>query len=80
LPVVAALGAGGFQLFVNFKIKHRLNAFISQLEAAMHLMAGGLRVGLALRHAAIIAIVIDELPDPARKRVPSRRSVKRISV
>jgi tight adherence protein B len=64
LPVVAALGAGGFQLFVNFKIKHRLNAFISQLEAAMHLMAGGLRVGLALRQA--IAIVIDELPDPAR--------------
>jgi Flp pilus assembly protein TadB len=64
LPIVAALGAGGFQLFVNFKIKSRLDAFIAQLEAAMHLMAGGLRVGLALRQA--IAIVIDELPDPAR--------------
>lgn len=64
LPIIAAMGAGGFQLFVNFKIKHRLDAFISQLEAAMHLMAGGLRVGLALRQA--IAIVNDELPDPAR--------------
>ncbi len=64
LPVIGAMGVGGFQFFVNFKMKHRLDAFIAQLEAAMHLMAGGLRVGLALRQA--IAIVIDELPDPAR--------------
>lgn len=64
LPIIAAMGAGGFQLLVNFKIKSRLDAYITQLEAAMHLMAGGLRVGLALRQA--IAIVIDELPDPAR--------------
>jgi tight adherence protein B len=64
LPIVAAVGAGGFYMVVNFKIRHRLEAFGAQLEPAMHLMAGGLRVGLALRQA--LAIVIDELPDPAR--------------
>ncbi|HEV3090264.1 MAG TPA: type II secretion system F family protein [Candidatus Cybelea sp.] len=64
LPVIVALGAGGFYFFVNFKIQRRLDTFGSQLEPAMHLMAGGLRVGLALRQA--LAIVIDELPDPAR--------------
>lgn len=64
LPLIAALGAGGFYFFVNFKIQRRLDAFGAQLEPAMHLMAGGLRVGLALRQA--LAIVIDELPDPAR--------------
>lgn len=64
LPIIGGLGAGGFYMFVNYKIKARLEAFASQLEPAMHLMAGGLRVGLALRQA--LAIVIDELPDPAR--------------
>jgi tight adherence protein B len=64
LPAIAGLGAGGFYLFVNFKMKSRLDAFAGQLEPAMHLMAGGLRVGLALRQA--LSIVTDELPDPAR--------------
>jgi Flp pilus assembly protein TadB len=65
LPIIGAAGAGGFQFFVTFKINHRLNAFGAQLEPAMQLMAGGLRVGLALRQA--LAVVIEELPDPARE-------------
>jgi tight adherence protein B len=64
LPVIVAVGAGGFYYYVNFRMERRLNAFIAQLEPAMHLMAGGLRVGLALRQA--LANVIEELPDPAR--------------
>lgn len=64
LPIIAGLGILGFQVFVNMKIKRRIDAFGAQLEPAMHLIAGGLRVGLALRQA--LAIVIDELPDPAR--------------
>lgn len=64
LPLIAGVAAGGFNFFVGFKIRKRLEAFGAQLEPALHLMAGGLRVGLALRQA--LAIVIDELPDPAR--------------
>jgi Flp pilus assembly protein TadB len=64
LAIIIAVGYGGFSFFVSFKIGRRLEAFGSQLEPAMHLMAGGLRVGLALRQA--LAIVIEELPDPAR--------------
>ncbi len=63
LPVVAGLGAFGFYAFVRFRIGRRLGAFAEQLEPATRLIAGGLRVGLALRQA--LAIVIDELPDPA---------------
>ena len=64
LPVIVAVGAGTFYYYVNFRMERRLNAFIAQLEPAMHLMAGGLRVGLALRQA--LANVIEELPDPGR--------------
>ena len=45
------------------KVRRRLEAFVSQLELALHLMAGGLRVGLSMRQA--LASVVDELPDPA---------------
>ncbi len=64
LPVFAGLGALMFSYFVNFKIERRLAAFGEQLEPATRLIGGGLRVGLGLRQA--LAIVIDELPDPAR--------------
>ena len=46
------------------RIARRLDAFITQLELALRLIAGGLRVGLGLRQA--LTIVIEELPDPAR--------------
>jgi Flp pilus assembly protein TadB len=64
LPVLAALGALGFFGYVRFRMGRRLKAFVAQLEPSTRLMAGGLRVGLGLRQA--LALVIDELPDPAR--------------
>jgi Flp pilus assembly protein TadB len=64
LPMVAGIAWLGFNGFVQFRVRRRLHAFGEQLEPATRLMAGGLRVGLGLRQA--LAIVIDELPDPAR--------------
>jgi tight adherence protein B len=64
LPATAAVGALGFFAYVNFQTRRRLEAFVGQLESATRLMAGGLRVGLGLRQA--LALVIEELPDPAR--------------
>ncbi|MGA8575539.1 MAG: type II secretion system F family protein [Candidatus Cybelea sp.] len=64
LPAIL-LGAGmAFFSYVNVAVGRRLNAFCSQLEPATRLLAGGLRVGLGLRQA--LAMVIEELPDPAR--------------
>jgi Flp pilus assembly protein TadB len=67
LALIPGLGACGVVLFtfwVRLRLRERLNAFVSQLEVALHLMAGGIRVGLGMRQA--MAIVIEELPDPAR--------------
>jgi len=64
LPIIAGLGAFGFYGYLKFATRRRLGAFVAQLEPATLLMAGGLRVGLGVRQA--MALVIDELPDPAR--------------
>jgi len=64
LPVIAGAGALGFYSYVDFRMTKRLDAFVTQLEPATRLIAGALRVGLGLRQA--LAIVVDELPDPAR--------------
>jgi len=64
LPAIAAIAWLGFSSWVRFKMARRLAAFVTQLEPATRLMAGGLRVGLGIRQA--LSIVIDELPDPAR--------------
>jgi tight adherence protein B len=64
LPAVAVAGALLFYVYVDFRTKRRMDAFGTQLEPAMRLMAGGLRVGLGLRQA--MAVVIEELPDPAQ--------------
>jgi tight adherence protein B len=64
LPAVAAAGTFSFYAYVGFRISRRLNAFVSQLEPATRLIAGGLRVGLGLRQS--LTIVTEELPDPAR--------------
>jgi tight adherence protein B len=64
LPIVVACAGLGFLVYVRLRTRLRLNAFVAQLEPATRLMAGGLRVGLGLRQA--LAIVMDELPDPAR--------------
>jgi tight adherence protein B len=64
LPLTAGTAALGFLAYVRLRTRMRLGSFISQLEPATRLMAGGLRVGLGLRQA--MAMVIDEMPDPAR--------------
>lgn len=64
MPIVGFVGASLFTTYVNIKLQRRLDAFVSQLEVALHLLAGGIRVGLSMRQA--LATVIEELPDPAR--------------
>jgi Flp pilus assembly protein TadB len=64
IPVLGLAGTMAFSSYVNFKLARRLAEFVSQLEVALHLLAGGLRVGLSMRQA--LATVIEELPDPAR--------------
>ncbi len=64
LPGIGAVAWFGFASYVRFKMARRLAAFVTQLEPATRLMAGGMRVGLGVRQA--LSIVIDELPDPAR--------------
>lgn len=63
-PVCAGIAVGGFSVAVNFMIQRRLNAFVQQLELALRLIAGGVRVGLGLRQA--LTVVIEEMSDPAR--------------
>jgi Flp pilus assembly protein TadB len=64
LPAFAAAGVFGFYGLVAVKITRRLDAFVTQLEMALRLIASSVRVGLGLRQA--FAIVIEELPDPSR--------------
>jgi tight adherence protein B len=64
LPVCAAISIGTFFGYVHFAVKRRLNAFVQQLELALRLIAGGVRVGLGLRQA--LSLVIEEMTDPAR--------------
>jgi Flp pilus assembly protein TadB len=64
IPGLGACGVVLFTFWVRLRLRERLNAFVSQLEVALHLMAGGIRVGLGMRQA--LAMVIEELPDPAR--------------
>lgn len=64
MPVLAAAGAAAFYGWVRYRIGRRLEAFTTQLEIALRLIASGTRVGLALRQA--LTMVTEELPDPAR--------------
>jgi tight adherence protein B len=64
LPVCAALSIGGFIAFLRFAVERRLKRFVEQLELALRLIAGGVRVGLSLRQA--LTVVIEEMSDPAR--------------
>lgn len=64
LPICAAIAAGGYNAWAQWKLKTRVNAFVEQLELALRLMASGLRTGLGLRQS--LALVTDEMPDPAR--------------
>jgi tight adherence protein B len=63
IPVIFGMAFLAFTFYVGLKMRRRLEAFVSQLEVALRLMAGGIRVGLSMRQA--LAAVVDELPDPA---------------
>ena len=63
VPVIFGASALLFSIWVGMKLRARLEKFVSQLEVALHLMAGGIRVGLSMRQA--LTAVVDELGDPA---------------
>jgi tight adherence protein B len=64
LPVCAGLAAGGFRVYLQMKIRKRLDQFVQQLEMALRLIGSGVRIGLGLRQA--LTMVIEEMPDPAK--------------
>jgi len=64
LPVAFGAAFAACGLYVKKVVKNRVTAFKGQLEMALRMISGGLRVGLSLRQALVL--VIDELPDPAR--------------
>jgi tight adherence protein B len=63
-PLCAGFAAGGFWMYVKIQLRKRLDQFVQQLELALRLISSGVRIGLGLRQA--LAIVIEEMPDPAR--------------
>ncbi|MGZ6128872.1 MAG: type II secretion system F family protein [Vulcanimicrobiaceae bacterium] len=65
IPAFIAATAGLFYAWIQFRIKRRIEAFVQQLELALRLIASGVRVGLGLRQA--FTLVIEELPDPAKR-------------
>jgi tight adherence protein B len=62
--ICAAAAFGGLWIYVQMKLRKRLDTFIQQLEMALRLIASGVRIGLALRQA--LTMVIEEMSDPAR--------------
>ena len=75
-PVVLAAAIFGGMMFLRVRGDRRINAFNQQLELVLRMIAGALRVGLGLRQAVIL--VIEEVPDPARRefmRVVGRTNI-----
>jgi tight adherence protein B len=54
----------GLRVLIKIKLHKRLDLFVTQLEMALRLIASGVRIGLSLRQA--LAMVIEEMPNPAR--------------
>jgi tight adherence protein B len=76
LPASMALAVFGCMTFLRLRGDRRINAFNQQLELVLRMLAGALRVGLGLRQAVIL--VIEEVPDPARRefmRVVGRTNI-----
>jgi tight adherence protein B len=64
LVITSALSFFGVRMWINLKVGKRLGEFNTQLEMALRLIAGAMRVGLGLRQALIN--VVADMPDPAR--------------
>ena len=64
LPITMSLAVIGCKVWIDGRIRARLEAFNQQLELVLRLISSGLRVGLGLRQALVI--VIEEMEDPAR--------------
>jgi tight adherence protein B len=64
LVITSALAFFGARLWINIRIGKRLAEFNNQLEMALRLIAGAMRVGLGLRQALVN--VVTDMPDPAR--------------
>lgn len=64
LPALFALTLLGFYGILHWKIRRRWTLFMNQLELALRMISGGLRVGLGLRQALVI--VVQELKEPSR--------------
>lgn len=64
LPLAAGVAGGGFWAYLRLKMRRRLDQFVQQLEMALRLIGSGVRIGLGLRQA--LAMVIEEMQDPAR--------------
>ena len=64
LVLCAGAAAAGGWMYLQMKLRKRLNNFVTQLELALRLIASGVRIGLGLRQA--LTVVIEEMPDPAK--------------
>jgi tight adherence protein B len=64
LPLCGVAAVFGLRAIIGMKTAKRLDTFVTQLEVALRLISSGVRIGLGLRQA--LAMVIDEMPDPAR--------------
>ena len=64
LPLAGVVAAGATYVYIKMKVRKRLDSFTTQLEMALRLISSGVRIGLGLRQA--LAMVIEEMPDPAR--------------
>lgn len=64
LVITSALSFFGVRAWINVRIGKRLAEFNNQLEMALRLIAGAMRVGLGLRQALVN--VVTDMPDPAR--------------
>jgi len=76
LPVCEALALLAALMYLRFRGSMRLKKFGDQLEMVLRTIAGAVRVGVGLRQAFVI--VIEELPNPAKKEF--RRVVGRTNI
>jgi tight adherence protein B len=64
LPIAAVVAGGAYIGYIHFKTFRRNEAFVSQLELVLRLMASALRTGMGLRQS--LNLVVEETPNPAK--------------